>query len=327
MITKEQLINLVSGNLSSERKEEVLNAIKQDKNLQKDYQTIKNAWSLSSIDKKMSDRQLHNSYLRFINKRKGNSIYYNFVYKTVKYAAIFVFIFALGVLTQKLLLPNKFDWLSADAQYNEITVSNGDKAKITLSDGSEVWLNSGTTFIFPENFSAKQRNVQIDGEGFFEVKKGDTPFFVESKYGTIEVLGTSFNVRAYKTMPFQATLTEGKIRFSTENDTKDILPGQRISISETGKIEINKVNPNYDSSWKEGVLAFENEPLELVIRKLENHFNVKITLDEELAQIRFRGRIFDESLFEVMEYINKSKPITYTYNKTTKELTIKGSGE
>lgn len=320
MELEKQIIALISGNLNDDEKKEILLKIKHDKHLQKEYQRIKNAWSLASYDHQADGLTIEKSFVRFkkqIQKtQKGRFLQF------LKYAAAIVLIFSLGVLSQQFLLSGEGLFTSLSHQFNEIHVPNGEKTELTLADGSKVWLNAGTNFRVPTNFDEYHREVSLSGEAFFEVKKGTAPFTVNSEYGVIQVLGTSFNVRAYDNLPFKTTLTEGKIQFSNRLDKKVLFPGQQLVLSKEDGWIIKQINPEIASSWKNGVLAFENEPLGDLAKRLERHFDIVIVLDQDIASIRFTGQVFDESLDEVMEYIHKTKPIKYAYDKTRRTLKI-----
>ncbi len=320
MELEKQIIALISGNLNDDEKKEILLKIKHDKHLQREYQRIKNAWSLASYDQQTDGLTIEKSFVRF--KKQIQKTQKVRILQFLKYAAAIVLIFSLGMLSQQFLLSGEGLFNSLSHQVNEIHVPNGEKTELTLADGSKVWLNAGTNFRVPTNFDENHREVSLSGEAFFEVKKGTAPFTVNSEYGVIQVLGTSFNVRAYDNLPFKTTLTEGKIQFSNRLDKKVLFPGQQLVLSKEDGWIIKQINPEIASSWKNGVIAFENEPLGDLAKRLERHFDIVIVLDQDIASIRFTGQVFDESLDEVMEYIHKTKPIKYAYDKTRRTLKI-----
>ncbi len=321
MDRKEKFINLVSGNLNAEEKEKLLDEIRKNPQRREEYEAIKNIWALSSSERPMEDIQLENSYFLFKKKKdNGRKIFF---LNTLKYAAILFLVFTLGFFSRQIFTEKFTEGQPGFTAMNEIRVPNGQRVEIQLSDSSKVWLNSGTSFQFPKNFDTQSRLVRLSGEAFFEVKKGKVPFIVSSDYGDIQVLGTKFDVRAYHDLNFQATLVEGKIHFSNPGSEKTLLPGQQLIMVNDKYLVINCVDPHFATSWKDGVISFENEELDVVAKKLERHFDIRILLDPSIASIRFTGQIFNESVTEVMEYINKTKPIRYAYDKHTRVLTIK----
>ncbi len=321
MEKKEQLINLISGNISPEQKANILKELKSNNKLREEFEILKNAWALSSFEQAIDPEKIERSYLSFNNRyrKKGKEIS---LWNITKYAAIIIVFFSIGLLTNQYILEPLNNTSNKITGNDQIVVPNGEKSELMLSDGSVVWLNSGTTLTFPVEFNKDGRKVKISGEAFFNIKKGEAPFVVSTEYGDIKVLGTTFNVRAYNNMDFQATLNEGIILFNNAKQEVILKPNQQLIISKQNGWSINTVKTENYSSWKKGVIAFESEPLEDVMKKLERHFDIQIELDKKIAQIHFTGKIFDESINEVMNYINKTKPIQYDYNKSTRRLTI-----
>jgi transmembrane sensor len=323
MERKEQLINLVSGNISSGEKEKLLDEIKKDLQLKKEYEEIKNTWALISANQHMDDVKVERSYFSFRRKKDKNIQVKALFLNVLKYAAIVILVFTLGIFCRQIFMENQDKNLLGLVEYNEIHVPNGEKAELKLSDGSKVWLNDGTTIRFPKTFGGQTRRVNLSGEAFFNVKKGTAPFIVSSDFGEVEVLGTSFNVRAYNNLKLEITLVEGKIHFKNSAGEKILNPGQQLTLTDNENCIIKHADPKFATSWKEGIISFENEELGDVAKKLERHFNIQIDLDPKIASISFTGQIFNESVGEVMEYINKTKPISYAYDKKTGVLKIK----
>lgn len=210
------------------------------------------------------------------------------------------------------------------AHLQTISTPPGAKTSMVLPDGSMVWLNSASKISFPSQFD-KQRPVTLTGEAFFEVVKSDNPFIVETEYGEVEVLGTSFNVMAYADDgAFETTLVNGKVLLtSTDTSHKGILkPGQHAKLGKNG-FNINNVETKHFTSWKEGKLIFSREPFPSFIKKLERWYNTKIEYNNpELDKLWYSGTIEMESLSEVMEMISKSAPVTYSYDNKTRVFTI-----
>ncbi len=320
MELEKQIIALISGNLNDDQKKEILQKIKNDEHLQNEYQRIKNAWSLASYDQQADGLVIEKSFVQFKRQLQHSRKIRHL--RLLKYAAAIALVFSIGVLSQQFFVSGGRLFAPLNHQFNEIHVPNGEKTEMTLADGSRVWLNAGTNFRVPTNFDENHREVSIVGEAFFEVKKGAAPFTVNSKYGIIRVLGTSFNVRAYDNLQFKTTLKEGEIQFSNRIDEKILLPGQQLTLSKEEGLIVKQIDPEIASSWKNGVIAFENESLGDLAKRLERHFDIRIVLDQDIASIRFTGQVFEESLDEVMEYIHKTKPIKYAYDKTKRTLKI-----
>lgn len=203
-----------------------------------------------------------------------------------------------------------------------INTPNGGKTQFTLPDGSIVWLNSGTTFSYPDRFK-DERMVELDGEAYFEVEKQKDPFIVKTSFGEVEVLGTSFNVKAYKGEAFVTTLESGSVSYTNPSGRKAILkPGSQV-VYNSNKFFTQRVDTEIFTSWKDGKLIFRNEPLQNMITRLERWYNVDIKLeDERIKNLKYTGTIEMESFSEVLELIKATTPIDYSFDRKTRVLTI-----
>lgn len=320
MDKKEQLIKLLSGDLETREKVSILEDIKHDDSLKEEYEKLKNIWALSTTNCAMDELIVERSYSSF---KKGHKSRPKMVAMDVmKYAAIVILFFSIGILSSPFLKRNLLGISSSQIAFNEVRVPNGQRTELTLSDGSKVWLNSGTTFEFPRSFNEHSRYVKLEGEAYFEVQKDKVPFIVSSAYGDIKVLGTKFNVQAYDNMNFQTTLEEGKINFKNPIGERTLAPGQQLTLTDDKRLVVKNIDAQLASLWKKGIISFEQEPLAEIGKKLERHFDIHIEMDQQLASLKFTGEVFSESISEVMEYINKTKPINYMYDKKTRTLRI-----
>ena len=312
----EEIIAVITGHVTGDRKNDLLSQIKKDPLLRKEYNSLKNIWALSSQQAKMPDEKVRKAY-----SVQKTSLSIHHFYTILKYAAILVIVFGAGMLFNTYLADN----CALNGEPTEIVVPPGQVAEVGLPDGSHVWINSDTRLSFSKTFNGEKRKVLLSGEAYFKVRKDKKPFVVTTRFGDITVLGTSFNVHAYDDSKFQATLVNGSIRY-TNNAKKNIvlLPGQQLSFSQGDSMLVRAVKTNRYTSWKDGVIIFKKEPLKEVVRKLERHFDVKIILeDNTLEDICFTGNIKNESLPDVLELINKTKPIRYTYDQKLKKISIR----
>ncbi len=206
-----------------------------------------------------------------------------------------------------------------------VTTPYGARTNFKLPDGSEVWLNSGSTISFPRQYGAI-RNVELIGQAYFHVVKDGKPFFVKTGYGSVEVMGTSFDVKAYANDNFETTLVEGSVKMSDKtNRVTTLRPGQRSIISTNNEFALNEVNTDLVTSWREGKLIFVKEPFANVAKELERWYNVKIELQgERLKKLCYTGTIEMESFVEVLELINTTTPIKSSFDKNTRILKISG---
>ncbi|MDD4192294.1 MAG: FecR domain-containing protein [Mangrovibacterium sp.] len=199
------------------------------------------------------------------------------------------------------------------------------KTSFELPDGSKVWLNSGSSLRFPKAFDGKTRLVQLTGEAYFDVKKGERPFQVETAHVTVAVLGTAFNVMAYGHELPAVTLERGKVLLETRSKKHEFLvPGQQAVIDTLNQsITMRMVETNLYSSWIRDQLIFKNETLASVVNRLERWYNIRIVVtDPDLLGIPMTATIGYESIREVMELMDMTLPIKYRYNKEERELVI-----
>ncbi|RNL90326.1 DUF4974 domain-containing protein [Sinomicrobium pectinilyticum] len=203
--------------------------------------------------------------------------------------------------------------------YNKLTVPYGKTFELVLSDGSHIVLNAGSKLRYPVRFvKGRPRNVFLDGEAFFEVAKDDRhPFTVVTDDMNTQVYGTEFNVSSYKNDHNTFTvLAEGSVGVyppnspAKENPVK-IVPGQR-AIFEKGKIAVEAVDILKYTAWTKGELYFLNDRFDIILRKLERNFNVKIeNRYPELNDKKFTGTFTTEALEDILKIFRMHTAFDY----------------
>ena len=210
-----------------------------------------------------------------------------------------------------------------DLRYNIIKVPYGKVFNIELSDGTMVYLNSGTSLKYPVNFiNGIDREVFIDGEAFFEVSNNKvSKFKVVSNNTSAHVYGTKFNFKDYPEDDFsEIILTEGSLgvsQYSSDPDREILIikPGEKAKlIFSDGKIERSRVNTSLYTSWINGRVAFRNESLPSMIQKLERIYNVVIiNNNKEIEEKYFTATILykEESINDVLSYLSQVYGLEY----------------
>jgi ferric-dicitrate binding protein FerR (iron transport regulator) len=247
-----------------------------------------------------------------------------FAQNLLKYAAILVVAFVSGLYFHSLMTKP-----SGEIQYAEIEVMYGQTSHLFLFDGTEVWLNSGTKLRYPNQFNQNERNVFIEGEAFFKVAPNkNLPFKVRAGELEVEVLGTSFNVTAYKDEPDQSVvLVEGKVQINNTKGEKiaEILPGQ-VAVKSDGVpgLKIQHEDPYSYTSWKDGKVTFSGEKLSEIARKIERWYNVEIRFENEnLKDYRFTGTILrNKPIDQTILAMEMLAPIRFKYAVKTHEKNI-----
>lgn len=176
-------------------------------------------------------------------------------------------------------------------QYNTIATPNGCKYKITLPDGSLVWLNSGSSLKFPVVFAGRQRIVYLTGEAYFEVAKNKRkPFKVLANNTEVRVLGTHFNVHAYKGETVKTTLLEGSVKISGNGQTKMMVPGQQALIDfKSLAIRIHNIDVTESVAWKNDLFVFDSEDIESVMKEVARWYNVEVEYRDAIPQTHISG--------------------------------------
>jgi ferric-dicitrate binding protein FerR (iron transport regulator) len=187
---------------------------------------------------------------------------------------------------------------SESTVFNTLINPRGSKiVHLTLQDGTRVWLNCESAIKYPIAFSSKERLVEISGEAYFEVAHDASKKFVVLTGGVkTEVLGTHFNVNAYKDgRHTQVTLLEGSVRISNNNASSLLTPRQQASLNEAGKIDIAEdVETDEVVAWKEGTFNFDNLPLNSIMQQLVRWYDVEVVYDKVSGDKTFSG-IFNRS--------------------------------
>lgn len=242
----------------------------------------------------------------------------------LKVAAVFAGLLLLSAVVYKVYM---------NYQTVVYTTASGQKEKVVLPDLSTVTLNGSSSLTYDKGWdSAEKREVHLEGEAYFDVVKNtDKPFIVHASKLKIKVLGTSFNVKSYKEDDLvETTLVEGKVAIENGRnkrpDAQDVIltPNQKAVFSKISEeIILTEVEAAYHTSWKSGKLIFEDEPFGEIVKDLERWYGVKIKLSKETSrQCRFRVKIEEESIKEVLDLFKSTTDLTYTIEGN--QITIKG---
>ena len=197
-----------------------------------------------------------------------------------------------------------------------VSVERGQKASITLPDGSKVWLNSLSELTYNSDFNTEKRELLLDGEAYFEVASNpDKPFVVRSNEITVEALGTAFGVKAYTDdVSVSSILMHGKVRVTTPNGTIILKPNERIQYDrELATTRQSSVTNAVDfTGWIHNELRFENESLYEITRNIQRIYNVEIIFStERLKKLRYTGTVDNNSLESVLNLISLTSPVSF----------------
>lgn len=188
---------------------------------------------------------------------------------------------------------------NTEITYNTIQTPRGGKYQLVLADGTVVWLNAASSLRFPVVFRDNERQVELMGEAYFEVKKGEKPFRVSLQNGSqIEVTGTAFNVNAYQDETLlKATLFEGKINFLMQDKTQALLPGQqaRITNGQTGIKVLDGIDVDEEIAWKNDLFIFKGEDVKSIMREICRWYDIDVVYKGKLNLETFSGIVSRKS--------------------------------
>lgn len=232
-------------------------------------------------------------------------------------------VLAIGLLFTGVWFFTQQNSFSDSGFLQTVSIPLGAQTQLQLPDGSSVWLNSGSTLTYSDDFS-KKRQVELKGEAFFDVVKSKAPFKVNTSSGVVEVLGTAFNVQAYNDDEFSVTLERGIVNVTNNGQKQRLMlkPGEQVCL-EQNKLVKNTVNTELFTSWKDGKLIFSREPFPAMIKRLERWYNVEIEHSGyDFGDLWFSGTVEGETLTEVMDMICKAAPVVYSYNSKNRKVKI-----
>jgi transmembrane sensor len=233
---------------------------------------------------------------------------------------------------------------------NEVSTRNGSKSKITLPDGSRVWLNAGSVLTYNKDFGGDIREVNLSGEAFFEVmslplatpgeggKQGKVPFIIHTQHIDIRVLGTAFNVKSYPgDKQTETSLVHGKVEVLIHNRPEEkftLRPNEKLVVMNQDVPAVATVKPNpsndepivslskltytatdsllVETAWVQNKLVFDNESFDEVATKMERWYNVEIEFaDDKKQALRFTGVFENETIQEALNYMSITAPFHY----------------
>ncbi|HWV75114.1 MAG TPA: FecR domain-containing protein [Pseudosphingobacterium sp.] len=199
--------------------------------------------------------------------------------------------------------------------YNTISTPLGGEYQIVLPDGSNVWLNANSSLRFPSRFPEKKRVVELLGEAYFEIAaKANAPFVVSTTKQTIQVLGTKFNIRAYKEdKMIRTTLLEGSVQVHTASHKQLIQPGQEArTYFNDDNLEVVSGDVNEAVAWKNGYFIFNDESIVDIMTKVSRWYNVDVVYEGNVKRKIFAGTFSKKkSLRKLLESFASTEQISY----------------
>ncbi len=299
---EELLQRYIRGEVSDEERRRIAQWLNENPANMREFLAMRKLYDISLWQTKPKEKTTHKKPLLPIRR---------IVIEVLKTAAILL----IGFFAIKQFMLQEPE----EIQMQTIHVPTGQRAELTLTDGTHVWLNSRSTLKFPERFSANTRNVELDGEGYFSVHHDPKrPFTVQTGKYAIHVLGTEFNVKAYHNSPlFETALLKGRVEISSPDMPQQLrLSPNEIATADHGVLKTSLI-PNYNYfKWKEGLFCFEDESIQSLIEKLELYYDIQIDVQRSsLLQYRYSGKFrIKDGIDHVLKVLQLKHKFTYTKN-------------
>lgn len=280
---KETLHKYIIGDASPNEKEAVTRWIDADKENMEEYLALRKIYNITIWQHDpdhVASEESSDARKRWTLRAIG--------WEALKIAAIFVIAFS--VVSKY----NKLEPVRQDAIMQTIYVPAGQRAELTLSDSTKVWLNAKTTLTFPNHFVDDNRCVTLDGEGYFNVTHSkNRPFIIKTEQYDIKVLGTEFNVYAYRGNPvFETALLKGSVQIESTNQQEILLlePNKKAYMNH-GQLKTAPITQYNYFLWKEGLICFDDNTIGDLFKKLQLYFDINIIIENtRILNQRYSGK-------------------------------------
>lgn len=314
-INIEHIIAYLEKRLSNDDLKIFEHQLEASEDLRKELEQIAFIWKASSELKLHAHIDTQGNWDRISKKIKTDKYKIKLWHFSRTAAAILLFpiLLLLGFLFFELHTIN-----NQPIQQLHVISAYGTVTKTTLSDGTEVWLNSGSTLTYPQSFSKNKRTVHLTGEAYFKVSSDKSNRFdVLSDEIIVSAYGTEFNVNSYKEdNAIEITLVEGNIEVTKadKTDSKDVMPEHHVIYNKRNKsMTMAATNLSVKTGWKDGKMIFRRANMAEVTQRLSRHFNVDIYLEgKELYDYEYSATFTTETLNEILQLLEKTAPIKYS---------------
>ncbi len=319
---QEQFLELVTKKLSGEATREELDALacmlQSSPDLRRQMEVYVKFWEEKGVEKAGDTERALQKVLLLINDEQMVTAPAKIVgfKKWLRIAAVLVVFVGIAAV---LYLQRNTD-TSPVANLLQKQNAKGVKSTIELADGSKIWLNADSKIQYPTVFGEDSREVYLNGEAFFDIAKNPAkPFIIHLANGTVRVLGTSFNVKAYDNeQVIETSVATGKVAFipkgKQQKDTIFLTPNNKLVFRPaSGEISTAVTLSEEDKAWTEGRLVFRSMLFADIAVELERNFGKKVVFrDEETKDYRLTGSFQNNTLAEIFYYLSKTKSFNYT---------------
>ncbi|QNA45979.1 FecR family protein [Lacibacter sediminis] len=211
--------------------------------------------------------------------------------------------------------------------YNTISTPKGGQYQLLLADGSKIWLNAASSLRFPTAFNGHTREVELTGEGYFEVAHNPKqPFHVKVNDMEVAVLGTHFNINSYSDEPLiKTTLTEGKVQVTKGTNHVFLNPGQQAVVTKANRSDQIQIQYNIDVeeilAWKNGIFSYNNRDIKEIMRQVARWYDVEVAYEADLNETFTGGLPRSKSITDLLKIIEATTKVKFEING--KKVTVK----
>lgn len=311
---QDKIVQFLKGQLEEEEQILFLEWVYANPENQKEYFQQKDIWDAYKMQSEKAGVDVKREWKVFSNRmdifKKPNTFTINKNFGLwLKIAAVILFVFGIG-WTSNIALDSQIE---QEVFVHQLEVPKGQRSKLVLADGTEIWLNSDSKLDFS---LADERIVNLEGEACFHVTKNvDKPFVVKVKGQELRVLGTRFNVRSYRDEEsVYTTLEEGSVEISAAGRTVVLEPNQQLVFNRlSNRLSRKAVDANYYTVWREGRYVFDNESFTDLVRMVERWYDVEFIYPEDFFKgMHYSGVIKRTKPIEhVLTLINHTTPIRF----------------
>lgn len=199
-------------------------------------------------------------------------------------------------------------------EYNQLIVPVGKRSVLTLSDSTRIWVNANTRIIYPQVFEKDKREIYVDGEIYLSVTPDKSkPFVIKTSQMDISVLGTTFDVMAYKEDSVHAVvLVSGSVKVKAEGHKEAILTPNNRYVKQKDRVDIQAVNVSDFVSWKEGIYKYTNAPLDEILNKLSRYYGISIEIGDGLSNLTCSGKLdLKDDIDKILNGLTITAPVKY----------------
>lgn len=289
------LLRILSGEATAKEKAEFYQKLGDSKEEEEMFYQVKSLWIRSSMQNSSidTDSEFENLWARIKQPEHQNS--FSIGKRILQYAAIVLVTLSIGGLAGYFISKEPIENQVAGIQ--KFTAMKGSVSIVEFSDGTKVWLNSGSQLSYQEDSKKHQRLAELSGEAYFEVKhREDCPLLVKVGQLVVRDLGTTFNIKAYPgDQSIETSLVEGKAEIFTDQGQPitALNPGELATYSkEDNKVKINLISDNVLSAWRDGKFVIRDQRLEDIFNELSRWYDIRFQFENQaLRNYRYTGNI------------------------------------